>query len=115
MRMISPKTCNGFGLPSAASANFSTARSRPALVISPKSYNRKTSFCVLCPATRQAKGYAFEVNVSEKGETASVILSDHLRNVDWKARGAERIKRVSDKVLAAVIARIEALLIEPDT
>lgn len=88
---------------------------RPAMVISPKSYNRKTGLCVLCPATRQAKGYAFEVNVAEKGETASVILADHLRNVDWKARKAERIKRVSEKALAAVVARIEALLIEPDT
>ena len=87
---------------------------RPALVISPKSYNRKTGLCVLCPATRQAKGYAFEVNVADEGEAASVILSDHFRNVDWKARKAERIKRVGDDALAAVIARIEALLVEPD-
>lgn len=87
---------------------------RPALVISPKSYNRKTGLCVLCPGTRQAKGYAFEVNVADEGESASVVLSDHLRSVDWKARKAERIKRVSDNALAAVIARIQALLIEPD-
>lgn len=87
---------------------------RPALVLSPKSYNRKTGLCVLCPATRQAKGYPFEVNVAEEGEPSSVILSDHLRSVDWKARGAERIKRVSSQALAAVIARIEALLIHPD-
>jgi len=59
-------------------------------------------------------GYAFEVNVADEGEAASVILSDHFRNVDWKARKAERIKRVGDDALAAVIARIEALLVEPD-
>ena len=73
---------------------------RPALVISPKSYNRKTGLCVLCPATRQAKGYAFEVAIA--------------RNVDWKARNIQFIHRVSDSELSEVIARIEALLISPD-
>ena len=31
---------------------------RPALVLSPRLYNRRTGLCVICPATRQAKGYA---------------------------------------------------------
>jgi len=87
---------------------------RPALVLSPKSYNRKTGLCVLCPATRQKKGYAFEVEISNPDGTVSVILSDHLRNVDWRARRAELIHRASDSVLAGVIARIEALLVNPD-
>lgn len=87
---------------------------RPALVVSPKSYNRRTGLCVLCPATRQRKGYAFEVEVANPDGASSIILSDHLRNVDWRARKAELIHRVSESVLASVVARIEALIVSPD-
>lgn len=95
-------------------AGHEQAGRRPALVISPKSYNRKTGLCIVCPATRQSKGYAFEVNAILPDGTTSVILSDHLRNVDWRARKIERIDRVSDSILAEVVARIDALLINPD-
>lgn len=87
---------------------------RPALVISPKSYNRKTGLCILCPATRQAKGYAFEVAIASGDGSSGVVLSDHLRKVDWKARRVQLIHRVSDSELSDVIARIEALLTSPD-
>ena len=72
---------------------------RPALVVSPKSYNRRTGLCVLCPATRQIKGYAFEVEAANLDGTTCVILSDHLRNVDWRARKIELIYRVEASVL----------------
>lgn len=88
---------------------------RPALVVSPKIYNRKTGLCVLCPATRQAKGYPFEVAISGSDGDSGVVLSDHLRNVDWKARNIQFIQRVSDAELSEVVARIEALLVSPDT
>ena len=87
---------------------------RPALVLSPKSYNRKTGLCVLCPATRQSKGYAFEVVTVSSTGLESVLLADHLRNVDWRARNAEWMYRVSDDTLQSVIARIDALLVSPD-
>jgi mRNA interferase MazF len=87
---------------------------RPALVLSPKSYNRKTGLCVLCPATRQAKGYAFEVEIANPDGTTSVVLADHLRNVDWQARNAQLIHRVSVADLSEVVARLEALLVSPD-
>ena len=85
----------------------------PALVLSPKSYNRKTGLCVVCPATRQANGYAFEVPI-EVGDVSGVILADHVRNVDWQARDLTLIQRAGRDVLDEVIARLEALLIDPD-
>lgn len=87
---------------------------RPALVVSPKKYNRKTGLCVVCPATRQKKGYAFEVVVATSDGATSVVLADHLRSVDWRARKIERIERIPASTLAEVIARIEALLVSPD-
>ncbi len=87
---------------------------RPAVVVSPKSYNRKTGLCVLCPAMRQAKGYAFEVAIAGSDGISSVVLSDHLRNVDWKAGNAQLIHRVTEAELNDVVSRIEALLVSPD-
>jgi mRNA interferase MazF len=87
---------------------------RPAIVLSPKSYNRKTGLCILCPATRRSKGYAFEVNASETKEETSVVLADHVRCLDWRARNAERIRTVRKDVLDEVVAKLEALIIDPD-
>jgi mRNA interferase MazF len=96
------------------SSGHEQAGRRPALVLSPKVYNRKTGLCVLIPATRQAKGYAFEVEIKNKDGTSSVVLADHLRNVDWRARDLQLIHRVSTSELSEVLARIDALLINPD-
>ena len=88
---------------------------RPAIVLSPKSYNRKTGLCVICPATRQAKGYAFEVeHISDRGELG-VILSDHIRNVDWQARKVQFIGKVSAEVLNEVVGKLAALIIDPES
>lgn len=95
-------------------AGHEQAGRRPALVLSPKSYNRKTGLCVLCPATRQSKGYAFEVEIANPDGTTSVVLADHLRNVDWAARHIQLIHHVSNAELSQVIARLDALLISPD-
>ncbi len=95
-------------------AGHEQAGRRPALVLSPKSYNRKTGLCVICPATRQRKGYAFEVTSIGPDGVQSIVLADHLRNVDWKARRAEKMYRVPDDVLATVVAQLEALIISPD-
>lgn len=96
-------------------AGHEQARRRPALVVSPKSYNRKTGLCVVCPATRQAKGYAFEVTIENTDGSSSVVLADHLRNVDWRARQVQLIHRVSSAELSDVVARVEALLVNPDS
>ena len=87
---------------------------RPALVVSPKAYNRKTNLCVICPATRQVKGYPFEVSVLTADGATSVILADHVRSVDWKVRRVRKIEQVPDEVLQEVVSRLEALLITPD-
>jgi mRNA interferase MazF len=37
---------------------------RPALVLSPKAYNRKSELMLCCPITSRMKGYPFEVALS---------------------------------------------------
>ena len=40
---------------------------RPALVVSPRSYNQKVGLALFCPITSQVKGYPFEVMLPREG------------------------------------------------
>jgi mRNA interferase MazF len=82
---------------------------RPALVVSPKAYNRKTNLCVICPATRQAKGYPFEV-VTQVDGIECAVLSDQVKSLDWKIRRAKKKSVVSADVMLHVRAKMKALL-----
>jgi mRNA interferase MazF len=83
---------------------------RPALVVSPASYNSKVGLAVMCPITSRIKGYPFEVPIPPGLPLEGAVLSDHLKSLDWRERRAERIARLPDEVLSGVLARIEALL-----
>lgn len=90
-------------------AGHEQAGRRPALVLSPKAYNAKTSLALICPITSQTKGYPFEVALPN-GAINGVILADQVRNLDWAARHAEKIYSVSDAVLSEVLAKLSALM-----
>jgi mRNA-degrading endonuclease toxin of MazEF toxin-antitoxin module len=47
-------------------------------------------------------------------EPTGVILADHLRTVDWRRRGVRRICKVTPRVVDEVVARIEALIVNPE-
>ena len=89
-------------------AGHEQAGHRPALVLSPKAYNQKTSLMICCPITTQIKGYPFEVLIS--GEPESVILADQVKSLDWRSRKAKRKGTVSADELAEVRAKIIALI-----
>ena len=82
---------------------------RPALVLSGAVYNRTTGLMLCCPMTTHIKGYPFEVVVPSTNKT-SVVLSDHMKNLDWKARNAVFKEKIPAKVLAEVCAKIIALI-----
>jgi mRNA interferase MazF len=83
---------------------------RPALVLSPRAYNVKSGLALVCPITHQVKGYPFEVAVSGGQGATGVILADHLKSVDWKARRAERLGHCPAEVIDEVRARLAPLL-----
>jgi mRNA interferase MazF len=83
---------------------------RPALVLSPKQYNEKVGLLIACPVTSHAKGYPFEVILPKGCKTHGVILSDHLKSLDWKARAARFVEKVPTGVLDEVMRKIGVLL-----
>ena len=82
---------------------------RPALVLSPRIYNARSGLAIVCPITHQAKGYPFEVTVPAGAATTGVILADHVRSVEWKARRAESAGKCPQEVADEVRARIAPL------
>jgi mRNA interferase MazF len=83
---------------------------RPALVLSPAAYNEKTDLAVVCPVSSRVKGYPFEVLLPEGLAISGVVLSDHLKSLDWKQRKAEFVARVPAEVISEVLARVAPLL-----
>jgi mRNA interferase MazF len=83
---------------------------RPALVLSPRIYNARSGLALVCPITNQAQGYPFEVVVPVGHGTTGVILSDHIRSVDWKVRRAEKVGRCPGEAVDEVRARLAPLL-----
>ena len=81
---------------------------RPALVLSPSSYNKATSLLVCCPMTTQIKGYPFEVKIS--GNPENVALSDQVKSLDWVARSATKKGQAKSEELEEVRQKIAALL-----
>ena len=67
-------------------AGHEQAGVRPAIVLSPKAFNEVTGFAVVCPITRQQKGYPFEVALPSGLAIEGVILTDQVKSLDWHAR-----------------------------
>ncbi len=85
---------------------------RPALVVSPKAYNRKVGLAVCCPITSQVKGYPFEVILPKGLSVTGAVLADHLKNLDWRSRNAVFKSKVPKAILNEVLGKISALLFE---
>jgi mRNA interferase MazF len=83
---------------------------RPALVLSPVAYNRKVSLAVLCPITNQIKGYPFEVVIPNGLKVTGAILSDQVKNLDWKVRDAKLICKLPPSVTEEALKKLNTLL-----
>jgi len=91
-------------------AGHEQAGRRPAAVLSPEDYNRKTSLAIFCPVTSQVKGYPFEVVLPDGLPIFGAILSDQAKSLDWKARNAELICTLPGPTVTAVFDRLGTLL-----
>lgn len=93
-------------------AGHEQAGRRPAAVLSPHAYNGKVGLALFCPITTRVKGYPFEVAMPADCGVPGVVLADHVKNLDWRARRAEFICRLPTPVITDILARL-AVLIAP--
>jgi mRNA interferase MazF len=83
---------------------------RPALILSPRAYNAKARLAIACPITSQVKGYPFEVPLPPGGKISGVVLSDHVKNLDWQARSVVFEAKAPSEILIDVRERLRVLL-----
>jgi mRNA interferase MazF len=96
-------------------AGHEQAGRRPALVVSPKSYNQKVGLALFCPITSHIKGYPFEVVLPRECKASGAILADQIKNLDWRIRQAKRISRAPKEVVKEVLAKITTLIEDEDS
>lgn len=83
---------------------------RPAIVVSPAAYNRKVGLALFCPITTRKHGYPFEVALPESTAMIGVVLSDQIRDLDWKARRAEFVYTADAAVVAESRVKSKTLI-----
>ena len=83
---------------------------RPALVVSPASYNRKSGLALVCPVTSQIKAYPFEVELPAGIGVTGAVLVDQIKSLDWRARHAAFAGKASTALSAEVLAKAATLL-----
>lgn len=91
-------------------AGHEQAGHRPALVLSPQSYNRKVGLAILCPVTSQVKGYPFEVGIPPGLKASGAVLSDQVKSMDWRARKASRLCSLPEPTVRQVLSKVATLL-----
>jgi mRNA interferase MazF len=91
-------------------AGHEQAGRRPAVVLSPESYNGKTGLAILCPITTQIKGYPFEVLIPAGLPVAGAILSDQVKSLDWRVRNTELICTLPSEIISEVLQKLSTLI-----
>ncbi len=91
-------------------AGHEQAGRRPALVLSPKSYNAPAGLALVCPITSRAKRYPFEVVLPPGLAIIGVVLADHAKSLDWQARRITFVETAPQSVVDEVIQKFETLL-----
>jgi mRNA interferase MazF len=93
-------------------AGHEQAGRRPALVLSPSAYNGKVGLAILCPITNRVKGYPFEVLIPPGLDVTGAILSEQVKNLDWRARKVEYVCTLSGATITEVLQKLNTLLLK---
>jgi mRNA interferase MazF len=96
-------------------AGSEQAGRRPAIVLSPASYNGRVGLAIFCPITNQRKGYPFEVVLPDDIPVTGVILSDQVKSLDWRSRNAQFACHAPEDVIIEVLQKVSTLITLPQS
>ena len=84
---------------------------RPAFVISPREFNEPSRLAIFCPITSNVKGHPFEVALPTSQSINGAVLVDHIKSLDWNARGVQFAMKSRPTTLAEVLGKLSALIL----
>jgi mRNA interferase MazF len=94
-------------------AGSEQAGRRPAIVLSPSTYNGKVGLAIFCPITSQIKGYPFEVALPKDLPVTGVVLSDQVKSLDWRSRNTQFACQASQTVVIEILQKLSTLITLP--
>lgn len=90
------------------SAGHEQAMKRPALILSPKVFNRKIGLAMVAPITSRVRGHGFEVKL-ENIQTRGVVLCHQVKMIDYKARGIKYLESAPLSTVSDAMAKVRLL------
>lgn len=91
-------------------AGHEQAVRRSAIVLSPKAFNDTTGFVSVCPITHTVRGWGFEVKLPDGLVFDGVILTDQIKNLDWRAGRIDIVGKAPDGVVDECLDKIHTFL-----
>ena len=82
---------------------------RPALILSPESFNKKIFLAMAAPITSRVRGHGFEVPLNGK-QIKGVVLSQQVKMIDFVERGLQFVEKAPEDVVGEVLARVRAIV-----
>jgi mRNA interferase MazF len=84
---------------------------RPAIVLSPGAYNRKTGYCLAVPTSTDMTPGPLSIPMPDGYlPRPSMILCDYIKSLDYRERSAEFIKSVPEDLVEQVVSTLLDLL-----
>lgn len=76
---------------------------RPALIVSNNFFNEKTNLVIACPITNTDNNFPLHVRLDERTEISGVILCEHVKTLDLKARGYRYVEKLPTDIFSTVV------------
>jgi mRNA interferase MazF len=83
---------------------------RPALVISNNLFNQRTGLAIVCPITSTKRGIPFHVALPGESPVTGFVMVEQVKAIDFRARRARWIEKISLPVLNEVLSILDACL-----
>jgi mRNA interferase MazF len=84
---------------------------RPAIVLSPIEYNRRSGFCLAVPLTSDLTPGPMRIDMpAGYVRYPSLILCDFLKSFDYRERGATLITSVPEELVQEIVSNILDLI-----
>lgn len=84
---------------------------RPALILSPGTFNKKILLAMAAPITSRVRGHGFEVPVSGR-KVEGVVLCQQVKMIDFTERGLQFVEKASKEIVSEALARVRAIVSE---
>ena len=83
---------------------------RPAIIVSINDFNKNAHMVMVCPISSNTKEFPTHYLLEDTKKVNGSVLCEHIRSIDYDARGIVFIEKASDNDLLSVLMLLNACL-----